>query len=116
MSLSGLIALGAACSNTGAGYAPVTDGTRNATYTSDLAACQSLARSQPIVDGETGNAVLIGAGLGAALGAVDDDGDAAEGAIAGAIGGVLADTLQTPKERKRMVIVCMQNRGHRVAG
>ena len=112
MSLSGLIVVAAACSNTGAGYAPVTDGTRNATYTTDLAACQSLARSQPVVDGQTGNAVLIGA----VLGAVDDDSDAGEGAIAGAIGGALADTLEKPRERKAMVIRCMQQRGHRVVG
>jgi len=116
MSLSGLIVVAAACSNIGAGYAPVTDGTRNATYTTDLAACQSLAQSQPVVDGQTGNAVLIGAGLGAVLGAVDNDGDAGEGAVAGAIGGALADTLETPSERKRMVIACMQTRGHKVVG
>jgi hypothetical protein len=116
MSLSSLIALGAACSNTGANYEPVTDGTRNATYTSDLAACQTLARSQPVVDGETGNAMLIGAGLGAALGALDDDSDAGEGAIGGAIGGALANTLETPNERKRMVISCMLQRGHQVVG
>ena len=113
-SLTCLIALGAACAQTGAGYTPVVDGTRNANWTTDLSACQGLARSQRVVDGETGNAVLIGAAIGAALGAAEDD--AAGGAVAGAIGGALADTVQTPDERKAVVISCMRQRGHQVVG
>lgn len=114
--LAGLIALGAACSNTGASYEPMMDGTRNALYTDDLTACQNLARSKPVVDGETGNAMLIGAALGAVLGAADDEGDAGEGALAGALGGALADTVQTPGDRKSIVIACMRQRGHKVVG
>lgn len=114
--LTALIALGAACSDTGARYTPVVDGTRNANFATDLGACQGLARSQPVMNGDTGNAVLVGAGLGAALGAADDDGDAAGGALAGALGGVLADTVKTPDERKAIVVNCMRQRGHRVVG
>lgn len=111
-----LIGLGSACSSTGAGYTPVVDGTRNASFNTDLSACQGLARRQRVVDGETGNKVLAGAALGAVLGAADDDGDAAAGAVAGALGGMLADTAGTPDERKAMVIACMQQRGHAVVG
>ena len=114
--LSCLIAVGAACSDTGAGYSPIMDGTRNASYDSDLMACQGLARQKRVVDGETGNAVLMGSALGAALGAADDDGDAVGGAVAGALGGVLANTAGTPEDRKEIVIACMQQRGHRVVG
>ncbi|MEQ8897905.1 MAG: glycine zipper family protein [Roseovarius sp.] len=114
--LTALIALGAACADTGARYTPVVDGTRNANFTTDLGACQGLARSQPVMDGETGNAVLVGAGIGAALGAVDDDADALGGAVAGALGGVLADTVKNPGDRKAIVVNCMRQRGHKVAG
>ncbi|MEQ9258801.1 MAG: glycine zipper family protein [Roseovarius sp.] len=114
--LAALVTLGAACSDTGARYEPVVDGTRNAVYHDDLSACQSLARRQPVMDGETGNAVLAGATLGAVLGAADDDGDAGGGAVAGALGGLLANAAHTPDERKHMVIACMQQRGHRVVG
>lgn len=114
--LTALIALGTACSDTGARYTPVVDGTRNANFATDLGACQGLARRQPVMDGETGNTVLVGAGLGAALGAVDDEGDALGGAVAGALGGMLADSVNNPGDRKAIVVNCMRQRGHRVVG
>lgn len=114
--LTAVIALGTACAETGANHTPVVDGTRNVNFATDLSACQGLARQQPVVDGETGNAMLVGAAIGAALGAADDEGDAAEGALAGALGGALADTVKTPRDRKAMVVACMRQRGHRVVG
>lgn len=111
-----LLPLGAACSNSGAGYTPMVDGTRNASFATDLTACQSLARSQPVLDGQTGNATVVGAAIGGVLGAADDDATLGEGLIGGAIGGALSDTVQTSSDRKSIVITCMQQRGHNVVG
>jgi len=42
----------AACSTSGAGHVPVIDGQLGPNYSNDLAQCQQLARSQPVVDGD----------------------------------------------------------------
>jgi len=105
--ITALASLGAlaACGQTGASHARVVDGTRDINFATDLGACRGLSRRQPVVDDETGNAVLA-----------DDKGDASEGAVVGALAGALADTQNLPGHRKAMVIACMRGRGHNVVG
>ena len=82
----------AACSDSGANYKPILDGAPSAAYQADLAACQSLARSQNQFDQERVAATIFGAGAGAVLGEADS-GDALGGAVAGALAGGVASSV-----------------------
>jgi len=106
----------AACADSGANYQPILDGTPNAAYQADLAACQSLARNQTQFDQETFGATVLGAGAGAALGKFDDDGDALGGAVAGALAGGAASAVNAGERREAIVVECLRGRGHRVVG
>ena len=64
-----LTALLGACANSGANVEPILDGSPNARYESDLAACRALARSQSQLDHETMAAAALGAGAGGDAGA-----------------------------------------------
>ena len=112
LSLAGL-ALAAACSDTGANYRPILDGSPTPTYEADLTACQALAQDQ--FENETLGATVLGAGVGAALGEADS-GDAAGGAIAGALAGGVASAVDVNERRQSIVIECLRGRGHRVVG
>ncbi|WP_424926506.1 glycine zipper family protein [Amaricoccus tamworthensis] len=106
----------AACSGTGSDYQPITDGTRAASWDSDLTACQTLARNQGQFDDETAGAAAMGAGAGALLGAMDDDGDALGGALVGAVAGGAAGAVSANDRRQSIVTECMRGRGHNVVG
>lgn len=109
-----------ACADSGANHTPILDGAPSATYPSDLAACQALARDQRQFDQETAGAAVLGAGAGALLGAIDDESDAAGGAIAGALvggaAGGAAGAVTATERREAIVIECLRGRGHPVVG
>lgn len=109
-------ALVAACADSGANYTPILDGPPSATFQSDLAACQALARNQRQFDQETAGAAVLGAGAGALLGAADDDGDALGGAVAGALAAGAAGAINASERREAIVVECLRGRGHRVVG
>lgn len=97
----------------------VVDGTRNAAFETDYAHCHALARSYS--DGSTKEAALAGAAVGAVAVAVDAEkedrlGGAVAGAGLGALLGAAGAQEDLDKERRNVLIRCMQNRGHRVVG
>lgn len=110
----------AACANSGARYEPVADGPVGSTYASDLEACQSVATGRGYLNADTRTNAAIGAGLGALAGLADEDVTDTEGVIAGAVVGALAGggagMVETREQRRRIVIDCMQGRGHPVVG
>ena len=112
LAVAGLV-LVAACSDTGANYRPILDGTPTLAYEADLTACQALAGDQ--FEHETLGATVLGAGVGAALGEADS-GDAAGGAMAGALAGGIASAVDVNERRQSIVIECLRGRGHRVVG
>lgn len=118
LTLSALAAvtLVAACADSGANYTPILDGTPDATFEADLAACQSLARNQRQFDEETLGAVALGAGAGALLGEAEEDGDALGGAVGGALAGGVASAMDVSERRKAIVMECLKGRGHPVVG
>ena len=106
----------AACADSGANYHPILDGQPTATYHSDLATCQTLARNQKQFDQETLGAAVLGAGAGAVLGEVDDEGEALGGAIIGALAGGVAGAVNASERREAVVVECLRGRGHSVVG
>lgn len=112
----GLVGLLAACANSGANYSPVVDGPKGPNYQSDLAACQSLAASQPQADGGTAASAAAGAGMAALWAAVFDNSNVGEAAAVGAAGGVLSDQVGKTNNRQQIVKNCMRGRGHNVVG
>ena len=115
-----VLALTAACANSGADYTPIVDGTRDAHFTTDLRACQTLARNQRQFDHQTAGSAALGAGVGALAGAADDDASGAEGIAAGLVVGALvgaaAGAGDASEARQAIVVECMRGRGHRVVG
>lgn len=100
------VALGG-CFATGAKHRPIVDGGDPRKYEADLAACQDVARQRSYGNPD----VQLHAAIGGAIGAVADG---LEGAVAGAaIGGGTA-AFDTVRQRKAIVINCMEGRGHRV--
>ena len=110
-----MLALVAACADSGANYQPILDGAPTQTYQADLDACQALARNQTQFDEDTIAASVLGAGVGAVLGEVDS-GDPLEGAIAGALAGGVSGAVDASEKRQSIVIECLRGRGHRVVG
>lgn len=100
------VALGG-CFATGAKHRPIVDGSDPRRYEADLAACQDVARQRSYVNAD----VQLNAAIGGAVGAVVDG---VEGAVAGAAIGGGAAAVDTVRERKAIVINCMEGRGHRV--
>lgn len=109
-----LIALLGACAEMGTDVAPILDGPPNAQFQSDLAACRSLARTQPQLDRDTRSAAVLGAGMGAVLGEADDAGDALGGAVIGALTGAAAGAAEARDTREAIVLNCLRGRGHAV--
>ncbi len=107
----------AACGNTGADYQPILDGTPNARYSADLAACQQVAEQRSYLNDNVKSEAALGAGVGGLVGAVDEG---VEGAIAGAlVGGLIGGASRswdTMEERQQVVTACMQGRNHPVVG
>ncbi|MBK0327385.1 glycine zipper family protein [Rhodobacteraceae bacterium F11138] len=113
-----LIALVAACANSGANYTPVIDGPVSANYNADLASCQSLAASQPAFDGSSAGAAAAGAGLGAASSVIwnDNSDNLGEAAAIGAVAGLTSNAIKKNQNKESIVKNCMRNRGYNVVG
>ncbi len=113
-----LFCIASACANTGANYQPVIDGPVGPNYSADLAACQSLAASQPAIDGSTAGAAAAGAAGAAATSAIinDSSSDIGRAAAAGAVLGAGANAIQRNQNRETIVRNCMRGRGYNVVG
>lgn len=111
-----LLGLLAACSGTGSGYVPLTDGAPAPGFDADLAACQEVARQKSLVDAETREDALIGATIGALAGLADEDGSGLGGALVGGAVGGTAGALERHDDRADIVTACMKGRGHAVVG
>ena len=107
-----------ACMNVGANYQPIVDGPAGANYNADLAQCQALARSQPVVGTNTAGAAAIGAAGAAAAKAIIDDSasDLGRAAVAGALVGAGASAIKNTQNQEVIVRNCMRGRGHNVVG
>ncbi|WP_417452086.1 glycine zipper family protein [Kordiimonas sp.] len=110
---AGTLAL-TACANTGADYRPIVDGPVSASYSTDLAACQAVAKKRSYLNDDTKGDGVLGAAIGAVLGAFD--GNIVEGAIVGGVSGLGAGAYKAKDERKDVVVDCMRGRGHKVVG
>lgn len=113
-----LVALVAACANSGANYRPVVDGPVGDHYEADLADCQALAASGATVDGRTAGSAVAGAGVGAATSVIwnNNSSNAGEAAAVGALLGLTGDLARKNAERESIVKRCMSGRGHNVVG
>lgn len=115
-----LLGTAACAANSGAHYTPISDGPQSPSFPADLAACQELATNRSYLNDDVKNDAMIGAGIGALAGALDNSNDTAEGLIVGGLIGALAGggarSLETRDERRRIVVACMQGRGHKVVG
>ena len=110
-----MIAL-SACADIGASYQPILDGPPNATYQSDLQACQNVARGQHQLDQDTMGSAAAGGLLGAAIAANNEGGTAVEGLVGGAVIGLVGGVTKSKDKREMIVVDCMKGRGHRVIG
>ena len=95
----------AGCANTGAKYQPINDGPKAAGYAADLSDCQALATERSYTNGDMKTDAVIGAGIGLIA-----------GAIVGAVTGGGVGMVETREQRRKIVIECMQGRGHPVVG
>ncbi len=113
-----LLCLLAACANSGANYQPVIDGPVGPNYSSDLAACQSLAAQQGPLDRNTGATAATGAAVaGGATAIFNNRGtNVRDAALAGAATGVAAGALQQQQNKAVIVRNCMRSRGYNVVG
>lgn len=115
-----VLAISAACSGTGAQHQPVLSAAPAAGYDEDLDQCRALAKSQGIWNPETRSTAAIGAAVGALAGLADDTVSDAEGAVAGAVvggaAGAAAGAADMRNTRKDILIQCLRDRGHPVAG
>jgi hypothetical protein len=105
-----------ACADIGASYQPILDDAPNASFQSDLQACQSLARGQHQLDQQTMGSAAAGGLLGAAIAAHDKGGTAVEGLVGGALIGLVGGVSKSKDKREAIVVDCMKGRSHRVAG
>ena len=107
----------AGCGHSAARYRPIVDGEWTAQYESDLIACQALATKRSYANDDVKTHALVGLAAGAVIGGLSEG---IEGALGGAaIGGGLgagARAWEVREERKRIVMSCMRQRGHRVVG
>jgi len=117
----GMLCLTAACSESGAEYVPIVD-QPSVAFASDLESCQALARTAPLVDGQSKTNAAIGGVVGGLAAGLDDDldGDSTENAIAGAVigaaTGLAGGAVENHEGRADIVKECLLGRGHRVVG
>ncbi len=113
-----LIGLTAACTNTGANYQPIIDGPVGPNYNNDLAQCQQLAASKPVLDSGSAGQAAIGAGVGAATAAIVEDtgSNIGKGAAVGALVGLTSNAINNDQQRENIVKSCMRSRGYNVVG
>lgn len=113
-----LLAMIAACADSGANYTPITDGAPSAAFRQDLGECQQLARAN--YRDAAGGTAAVGAGIGAVAGLADDDTSDTEGLVGGLIVGALtgaaAGSVEANQKREALVRNCMKGRGHAVVG
>ena len=95
------------CFATGAKHRPIVDGSDPQKYEADLAACQEVARQRSYLNPDVQMRAAIGGAVGAVVNGV-------EGAVAGAAVGGGTAAVDTVRQRKAIVINCMEGRGHRV--
>ena len=119
--LAALLPLGfAACSGTGAQHEPVLSAMAGPGYPQDLSDCRAVAKSQKLWNPETRTQALVGAAVGALAGVSDDAVSNREGAIAGAITGAgvgaAGGALEMRNTRRKVLVQCLRDRGHSVAG
>lgn len=108
----------AGCGDTIDSFEPVVDGYKSPAYNQDLAQCRELSKqANAVVDEQAKAGAIVGAIFGAAIA---KDGERAEGAAAGAAVGALeggASAAEDANARKERILVsCMQRRGHNVLG
>lgn len=108
----------AGCGDTIDSFEPVVDGYKSPAYNQDLAQCRELSKQANARVAEEAKAgAIVGAVIGAAIA---DDGERAEAAIAGAGVGALGATAdaseQADARKERILVSCMQRRGHNVLG
>ncbi len=112
--------LTAACSGTGAQHEPVLSVMPGPAYTQDLADCRALAKSQELWNPETRSQTVIGATVGALAGLGDDSVSNGNGALAGAIVGAGVGAAKGATDmrhtRRAVLVQCLRERGHSVAG
>lgn len=113
-----VVCLVTACANSGANYVPVIDGPVGPNYGADLASCQSLAASQPAIDGSTAGSAAIGAGVAAAGSVIvnDNSDNIGEAAAVGALVGATGNAIQKNQQKEVIVRNCMRGRGYNVVG
>lgn len=120
LSIVPVIALVAACTNSGANYTPVIDGPLGPNYSNDLAQCQNLAASQATVDASTAGAAATGAGVAAASSAIfngtGSGNNVGEAAAVGAIVGATSSAVNNNRNKEVIVRNCMRGRGYNVIG
>lgn len=114
--IAGLILVG--CGDTIDSFDPVVDGYKSPTYNRDLAECRALSKQANEQINEDAKA---GAIAGAIFGAViAPKGARNEAAVAGAAVGALEGTANATDDadarKQRIVVTCMQRRGHNVLG
>lgn len=106
-----------ACSNSAARYEPIVDGPKDATYSLDLSACQTLAAEHSYLNGDVRSNALLSGGVGTLLGATGDGlGGAIAGGLVGSALGAGTTAWQARSERKSIVVDCMRRRGHQIVG
>ncbi|MEP3334088.1 glycine zipper family protein [Sedimentitalea sp.] len=110
--------LATACANSGANYTPVIDGPKGPNYEADLTACQQLAASGGVVDGQVAGSTAAGAGIGAASTVIwnGNSDNLGEAAAVGAIAGLASGIARQNNSRENIVRNCMAGRGYRVLG
>lgn len=112
--------LTAACAGTGAQHKPVLSAVPGPGYDQDLNDCSTLAKSQGLWNPETKTNTVIGATIGALSGLGDETIDSTEAALAGAVvgaaAGATAGALEMRNTRKDILVECLRDRGHPVAG
>ncbi len=106
----------AACAQNPVERELTSDGPVNARFATDRAQCIQVAKR--FDDGSAKTEALTSAAIGGLIGAAEEE--SLEGAIGGAlIGGAigkLEGDVKLDKERRNVLIRCMQNRGHNVVG
>lgn len=120
LSILPVVALVAACANSGSNYEPIIDGTKGPNYPTDLAQCQQLSTQPQAVDGSTAADVATGAGVAAASSAIfngtGSGNNIGEAAAVGAIVGLTGNQVAKSNERENIIKSCMRGRGYRVVG
>lgn len=110
-----------ACAGTGASHEPVLSAVPNAQYPADLAECRALAKTRGLWNAETRTQATLGAAIGSLAGAGESGpGNGTEevlaGAAVGAATGAAVGAAQTRHARQDILLECLKNRGHPVAG